>query len=115
MPFHYVGVLGTLYNVFRPFSLLGRVLRKIKLKEVSDALIIAPFWPTAHWYPQVLELLVRGPILLPQWDRLLTLPQEAFLESWFPLSSLGLKQLTLKTVALVAFSFCSKKSDIIGR
>ena len=50
---------------------------KLKVEEVSsDALIIAPWWPTAHWYPQLLQLLVQCPILLPQWDELLTLPLE---------------------------------------
>ena len=48
------------------FSLLGRVPRKLKLEEVSDALIIAPCLPTAHWYPQLPELLVQRPALLPQ-------------------------------------------------
>lgn len=58
------------------FSLLGRVPRKLKLGEVSDALIIAPCLPTAHWYPQLPELLVQRPALVPQWETLLPLPQE---------------------------------------
>ena len=62
--------------IFPPFSLLGRILMKLKMEEVSDALVIAPWWPTAHWYPPLLHLLVQRPILLPQWDELLTLPQE---------------------------------------
>ena len=49
---------------------------KLKIEEVSDALVIAPWWPTAHWYPPLLHLLVQRPVLLPQWDELLTLPQE---------------------------------------
>ncbi|CAH3040432.1 unnamed protein product [Porites lobata] len=49
-----------------PTVLLGRVPRKLKLEEVSDALIIAPCLPTAHWYPQLPELLVQRPALLPQ-------------------------------------------------
>ena len=60
--------------IFPPFSLLGKVLHKLKLEEVSDAIIIAPWWPAAPWYPQL--LLVQRPVLLPQWDTLLTLPQE---------------------------------------
>jgi len=43
-----------------------------KVEEVSDALLIAPWWPTAHWYPQ-------HPILLPLWVSLLALPQEDIL------------------------------------
>ena len=66
-------------SIFLPFSLLGRILTKLKVEEVSDALVIAPWWPTAHWYPPLLQLLVQRHILLPQWDELLTLPQEDFL------------------------------------
>ena len=62
--------------IFPLFSLLGRILMKLKVEEVSDALVIAPWWPTAHWYPPLLQLLVQRPFLLPQWDELLTLPQE---------------------------------------
>ena len=65
--------------IFPPFSLLGRILTKLKVEEVPDALVIAPWWSTAHWYPPLLQLLVQRPILLPQWDELLTLPQEDFL------------------------------------
>ena len=65
--------------IFPPFSLLGRVLLKLQKEEVSDAIIIAPWWPTAHWYLQLLQLLVQRPVLLPQWDRLLALPQEEIL------------------------------------
>ena len=34
--------------IFLPFSLLGRVLLKLQKAEVFDAIIIAPWWPTAH-------------------------------------------------------------------
>ena len=36
----------------------------------------------------------------------------AFLEAWFPLSSLDMKQLTFKTVALSSLNFCSTKPDV---
>ena len=65
--------------IFPPFSLLGTILTKLKVEEVPDALVIAPWGPTAHWYSPLLQLLVQRPILLPQWDELLTLPQEDFL------------------------------------
>ena len=58
--------------IFPPFSLLGRVLTKLKVEEVPDALVIASWWLTAHWYPPLLQLLVQRPILLPPWDELLT-------------------------------------------
>ena len=33
--------------MFPPFSLIGRVLHKLKLDEVLDEIVIAPLWPTA--------------------------------------------------------------------
>ena len=78
MPFLFAGGNYKPY-IFPPFSLLDRILTKLKVEEVPDALVIAPRWPTAHWYPPLLHLLVQRPILLPQWDELLTLPQEDFL------------------------------------
>ena len=43
---------------FPPFSLLGKILIKLKVEEVLDAPVIAPWWLTAHWYPPLLQLLV---------------------------------------------------------
>jgi len=39
--------------IFPPFSLIGRIIHKLKLEEVLDAIVTAPLWPTAHWYPQL--------------------------------------------------------------
>ena len=77
MDFLFAG--GNSPYIFPPFSLFGRILMKLKVEEVSDVLVIVPWWPTAHWYPPLLQLLVQCPILLPQWDELLTLPREGFL------------------------------------
>ena len=62
--------------IFLLFRFLSRILMKRKVEEVSDALIIAPWWPTAHWYP---ASPIKGPASYPQWVELLTLPQEDFL------------------------------------
>ena len=69
--------IQTLY--FPSFQFVRQKTNKLKVEEVPDALVIAPWCPTAHWYPPLLQLLVQRPILLPQWDELLTLPQEDFL------------------------------------
>lgn len=45
---------------------------KLKVEDVSDALVTPPLWPTAHWYPLLLQLLVQYRILLPQCDELLS-------------------------------------------
>ena len=57
------------------FSLLGKVLQKLKVDEVPSAVVITPDWPTAHWFPLILEMVIDRPLLLPQWQTLLILPQ----------------------------------------
>ena len=79
MPFRFATGNSNLIFSLLSVYLLGRILTKLKVEEVSDALVIAPWWPTAHWHPPLLQLLVQCPILLPQWEELLTLPQEDFL------------------------------------
>ena len=62
--------------MFPPFSLLGKVLAKLKAEAVSEAIVVAPWWPTAHWYPLLLQLVAAQPVLLPRWKHLLILPQD---------------------------------------
>ena len=62
--------------MFPPFSLIGRVLTKLTRDAVATALIITPWWPTAHWYPVLLHLACSCPLLLPQWNKLLSHPQD---------------------------------------
>ena len=58
--------------IFPPFSLIGRVLQKIRAEQAS-ALVIVPLWPTEPWFPTFLGLLDRNPIQLPRLPNLLTL------------------------------------------
>ena len=58
---------------FPPFSLLPRVLAKIR-HDKAVVLLIAPVWPTQSWYPLLLQLSTAQPILLPRVDNLLSLP-----------------------------------------
>ena len=44
---------GLLY-AFPPFSMIGKVLLKIKTEEV-DVILITPSWPAQPWYSKVLE------------------------------------------------------------
>lgn len=44
---------------FPPFSLLGRVMQKVKLEKV-DMILIAPVWRTQHWFPEIFEQHSRG-------------------------------------------------------
>ena len=61
--------------LFPPFSLLGKVLQKLKVEEVPSAVVIIPDWLTAHWFSLILEIVINRPLLLPQWQTLLILPQ----------------------------------------
>ena len=60
--------------LFPPFCLIGRALTKIQLEEVDYACLVAPAWPAQVWYPQVLRMLVKNPVLLPREQDLLLAP-----------------------------------------
>ena len=50
---------------FPPFCLISRILHRVILQQAS-MLIIVPLWQQRPWYPQLLDLLVDFPILLPK-------------------------------------------------
>ena len=64
---------GLLY-AFPPFSMIGKVLLKVKTEE-ADVILITPIWSAQHWYRQVLGLSVAEPLLLPQLSNILVNPQ----------------------------------------
>ena len=65
---------GNTYSyAFPPFSLLNRVLNKLR-RDQADGLVIAPYWTTASWFPVLVDMLTSPPVLLPQGSRVLRLP-----------------------------------------
>ncbi len=53
------------YNLiycFPPFSMIGRVLRKIR-EDRATAILIAPIWHTQSWYPTVMRMLIDYPLV----------------------------------------------------
>ena len=62
-----------LHYAFPPFSLIQAVIRKVEEDE-AEIILILPNWPTACWFPQMLNLLVAVPVLLPKGRSLLSLP-----------------------------------------
>ena len=54
-----------------PWNLVGRTLGKAQREKVELILLIAPVWPTQPWYPNLLDLLVDYPRLIPQWENAL--------------------------------------------
>ena len=61
--------------IYPPVILLPRILNKINADRAT-ALILAPHWSGQPWFPQLLEMLVDYPRLLPQRPHLISLPFE---------------------------------------
>ena len=51
------------FYAFPPFSVLGRVVQKIQ-EDMAKGILLIPNWPTQPWFPQVMRLLVKEPLLL---------------------------------------------------
>lgn len=58
---------------FPPFSLMPRVLKKIREDEAS-VIVVAPFWPGQAWYPEFERLAVEQPIIFQPSNDLLLSP-----------------------------------------
>ena len=61
--------------MFPPFSLVGRVLQKVKVDQAT-VLLIAPEWPSQHWYTMLMEMLVMEPVRLSPCQQNLVLPTD---------------------------------------
>ena len=59
---------------FLPFGFIQRVLTKVRQSQNLDMNLVAPFWPLKPWFPDLLELLVEVPVLLPMRKDLLKQP-----------------------------------------
>ena len=60
--------------VFPQFCLIGRCLAKIR-QDQATVVIVTPTWQTQPWYPELLELCIQDPILLPPIPNLMTYQQ----------------------------------------
>ena len=58
---------------FSPFSLIGLVLKKVQVDQ-ANLILITPVWQTQAWYPKVLQMSIRRPILIPNCQKLLVNP-----------------------------------------
>ena len=59
---------------FPPWSLIPAVLKKLRSASGVLQTIIAPYWPQRPWFPDLLDLVVDGPVALPQSRDLLRQP-----------------------------------------
>ena len=56
---------------FPPWSLIPAGLKKLRSPSGVLLTIVAPYWPQRPWFPDLLDLLVDGPVALPQSSDLL--------------------------------------------
>ena len=61
--------------IFPPFSLLTKVLQKLR-EDGGEAIVIAPVWKTQPWWPRLGQMLVHQPLLLPHRRDLLRLSSD---------------------------------------
>ena len=61
--------------MFPPFAMIPRCLQKIQ-QDIATVTLIASPWQSQPWFPVLLSLLVKRPILLPPYKDLLTSPSQ---------------------------------------
>ena len=61
--------------LFPPTPLLPKVIQKLKEERVR-AVLVVPQWPSALWWPLLVELLVEPPLPLPHYQQALVPMQE---------------------------------------
>ena len=61
--------------LFPPFSLINKVLQKIRVDQ-ARALCVFPEWKTQAWWPQLQEMMVGQPLLIPPGPQNLVLPNK---------------------------------------
>ena len=59
---------------FPPSGFIPNVLAKIRQSRNLEVTLVAPYWPLKPWFPDILELLVDIPVLLPHRSDLLRQP-----------------------------------------
>ena len=60
---------------FPPFAFIHKVLKNLEEEKVPSLIIVTPTWQTKSWYPDLLRLSLRNPIILPLKEDLLKGPQ----------------------------------------
>lgn len=63
---------GKYIYCFPPFSLMGRVLQKVR-QDQAEVFLVAPFWITQNFFTSVLEMLIQDPYIVKVGQKTLTL------------------------------------------
>ena len=69
---------------FPPWSILPRVLAKLRVSPRLELTLIAPYWPQRPWFADLLHLSLAPPVALPLRRDLLRLPQSHCLYQGLP-------------------------------
>ena len=88
---------------FPPFSLIGRVLKKVK-KDQTNMIIVTPAWQSQLWYPILLKMTIKNSILLRDYPNVLLRPEKKI----HPL----IQNVSLKLVARLVSAKFTFKRDI---
>ena len=59
---------------FPPVATLRLVINRVLMSRRLHMTLVAPMWPQQEWYPDLLDLLVEEPRVLPLWRNLLRQP-----------------------------------------
>ncbi|XP_053595511.1 uncharacterized protein LOC128667832 [Microplitis demolitor] len=61
------------FYAFPPFSMIMRVLRKIRLDR-AEGIVVVPYWPTQPWFPVFTAMLTEDPLIFLPSIKLLLSP-----------------------------------------
>ena len=59
---------------FPPFAIIPRVLAKLQESRGTELTLVAPHWAQRPWFPDILQLSLAPPVILPDRPDLLLLP-----------------------------------------
>jgi len=62
-----------LIYAFPPFSLLGRLVQKVRA-DAAEMVLVAPLWVTQNWFTPILEMLIQDPLILKVKNQTLNVP-----------------------------------------
>ena len=57
-----------------PFSMKGRLLRKVQ-NDQTNMIIVTPAYQSQTWYPILLKMNIKNPVLLPNHPKILLSPE----------------------------------------
>ena len=69
---------------FPPWSIIPRVLAKLRESRGTELTLVAPYWPQRTWFPDLLHLSLAPPVALPLRPDLLRLPRSRSLYQGLP-------------------------------